>query len=71
MIYYLLIGYAEGEESEGVTIKFREEKTFAFLEEKFIESVRTQWNYDSNKKIYLDWVIKSKSPIKAKARHPF
>ena len=40
MIHYLVIGHACGEESEGLTLKFREEKTTAFLEEKFIESTK-------------------------------
>ena len=68
MIHYLVIGHACDEESEGLTLKFREEKTTAFLEEKFIESIRKQWDYDSDKKIYVDWIIKSKTPMKVKAR---
>ena len=68
MIHYLVIGHACDEESEGLTLKFREEKTVAFLEEKFIESIRKQWDYDSDTEIYVDWIIKSKTPMNVKAR---
>ena len=68
MIHYLVIGHACGEESEGLTLKFREEKTTAFIEEKFIEAQRKQWDTDPDTKIYVDWIIKSKTPMKVKAR---
>ena len=63
MIHYLIIGHACDEESEGLTLKFREEKTVAFLEEKFIESTRKLWEYDSDKEIYVVYILKSNSPI--------
>jgi len=66
MIHYLVIGHACDEESESLTLKFREEKTVAFLEEKFIESTRKLWEYDSDKEIYVDWILKSRTPIKVK-----
>ena len=66
MIHYLIIGHACDEEAEDLTLKFREEKTVAFLEEKFIESTRKLWEYDSDKEIYVDWILKSRTPIKVK-----
>ena len=66
MIHYLVIGHACDEEAESLTLKFREEKTVAFLEEKFIESTRKLWEYDSDKEIYVDWILKSRTPIKVK-----
>ena len=66
MIHYLVIAHACDEESESLTLKFREEKTVAFLEEKFIESTRKLWEYDSDKEIYVDWILKSRTPIKVK-----
>ena len=68
MIYYLVIGYVAGHESEGLTLKFREEKTVSFLREKFVEMIKEQNFYAPNEKIFVDWILKSKSPIKAKAR---
>ena len=68
MIYYLVIGYVAGHESEGLTLKFREKKTVSFLEEKFREMIKEQNFYDPNEKIFVDWVLESKSPIKCKAR---
>ena len=35
---------------------------------KFIEAQRKQWDTDPDTKIYVDWIIKSKTPMKVKAR---
>ena len=64
-IYYLVIGHACDEESAWLYLDFEEEKTNHFLEEKFIEFVLEELGYDpdSNKEIYIDFILKSNSPI--------
>jgi len=65
MNYYLVIGHACDEESAWLYIDFEEEKTNDFLEEKFIEFVLEELGYDpdSNKEVYIDFILKSNSPI--------
>ena len=64
-IYYLVIGHACDEESAWLYLDFEEEKTNEFLEEKFIEFVLKELGYDpdSNKEVYIDFILKSNSPI--------
>ena len=63
--YYLIIGHACDEESAWLYLDFEEEKTNDFLEEKFIEFVLEELGYDpdSNKEVYIDFILKSNSPI--------
>ena len=64
-IHYLVIGHACDEESAWLYLDFEEEKTNDFLEEKFIEFVLEELGYDpdSNKEVYIDFILKSNSPI--------
>ena len=68
MNYYLVIGHACDEESAWLYLDFEEEKTNDFLEEKFIEFVLEELGYDpdSNKEVYIDFILKSNSPIQIK-----
>ena len=65
MNYYLVIGHACDEQSAWLYLDFEEEKTNDFLEEKFIEFVLEELGYDpdSNKEVYIDFILKSNSPI--------
>ena len=65
MIYYLVLGHAFDEESAWLYLDFEEEKTNDFLEKKFIEFVLEELGYDpdSNKEVYIDFILKSNSPI--------
>ena len=64
-IYYLVIGHACDEESAWLYLDFEEEKTNDFLEKKFTEFVLEELGYDpdSNKEDYIDFILKSNSPI--------
>ena len=64
-IYYLVIGHACDEESAWLYLDFEEEKTNDFLEKKFTEFVLEELGYDpdSNKEVYIDFILKSNSPI--------
>ena len=64
-IYYLVIGHACDEESTWLYLDFEEEKTNDFLEEKFTNFVLKELGYDpdSNKEVYIDFILKSNSPI--------
>ncbi len=68
MNYYLVIGHACDEESAWLYLDFEEEKTNDFLEKKFIEFVLKELGYDpdSNKEVYIDFILKSNSPIQIK-----
>ena len=65
MNYYLVIGHACDEESAWLYLDFEEEKSNEFLEEKFIAFVLEELGYDpdSNKEVYIDFILKSNSPI--------
>jgi len=65
MNYYLVIGHACDEESAWLYLDFEEEKTNDFLEKKFIKFVLEELGYDpdSNKEVYIDFILKSNSPI--------
>ena len=64
-IYYLVIGHACDEASAWLYLDFEEEKTNDFLEKKFTEFVLEELGYDpdSNKEVYIDFILKSNSPI--------
>ena len=63
--YYLVIGHACDEESAWLYLDFEEEKTNDFLEKKFTEFVLEELGYDpdSNKEVYIDFILKSNSHI--------
>ena len=65
MIHYLVIGHACDEESAWLYLDFKEEKSNEFLEKKFIAFVLEELGYDpdSNKEVYIDFILKSNSPI--------
>ena len=65
MIHYLIIGHACDEESAWLYLDFKEEKSNEFLEKKFIAFVLEELGYDpdSNKEVYIDFILKSNSPI--------
>ena len=65
MIHYLVIGHACDEESAWLYLDFEEEKSNEFLEKKFIAFVLEELGYDpdSNKEVYIDFILKSNSPI--------
>ena len=64
-IYYLVIGHACDEESAWLYLDFEEEKTNDFLVKKFTEFALEELGYDpdSNKEVYIDFILKSNSPI--------
>ena len=68
MIHYLVIGHACDEESAWLYLDFKEEKSNEFLEKKFIAFVLEELGYDpdSNKEVYIDFILKSNSPIQIK-----
>ena len=65
MNYYLVIGHACDEESAWLYLDFEEEKSNEFLEKKFIAFVLEELGYDpdSNKEVYIDFILKSNSLI--------
>ena len=67
MIHYLVIGHACDEEQESLERWFSEkdgEQPNSYLEKLFIDQVRHDWDYDPDKEIYVDFILKSDSPIK-------
>ena len=68
MIHYLVIGHACDEESAWLYLDFEEEKSNEFLEKKFIAFVLEELGYDpdSNKEVYIDFILKSNSSIQIK-----
>ena len=68
MNYYLVIGHACDEESAWLYLDFEEEKSNEFLEKKFITFVLEELGYDpdSDKEVYIDFILKSNSPIQIK-----
>ena len=65
MNYYLVIGHACDEESAWLYLDFEEEKSNEFLEKKLIAFVLEELGYDpdSNKEVYIDFILKSNSLI--------
>ena len=39
------------------------EQPNGYLEKKFIKQIREDWDYDSDKEVYVDFILKSNSPI--------
>ena len=68
MNYYLVICHACDEESAWLYLDFEEEKSNEFLEKKFIAFVLEELGYDpdSDKEVYIDFILKSNSPIQIK-----
>ena len=68
MNYYLVIGHACDEESAWLYLDFEEEKSNEFLEKKFIAFVLEELGYDPDidKEVYIDFILKSNSPIQIK-----
>ena len=63
MIHYLIIGHAAFEEAESRVCVVQDEQPNGYLEKKFIKQVREDWYYDSDKEVYVDFILKSNSPI--------
>ena len=63
--YYLVIGHACDEESEWQFTYSDKELTNDFLEEKFTKCSLEELGYDldSNKEVYIDFIIKSKNSM--------
>ena len=63
MIHYLVIGHACDEETESRVCIVQGEQPNGYLEKRFIKQVREDWDYDSDKEVYVDFILKSNSPI--------
>ena len=63
MIHYLIIGHACDEEAECRVCMVQGEQPNDYLEKKFIKQVREDCDYDSDKEVYVDFILKSNSPI--------
>ena len=63
MIHYLIIGHAAFEEAESRVCIVQDEQPNGYLEKKFIKQIREDWDYDSDKEVYVDFILKSNSPI--------
>ena len=65
MNYYLVIGHACDEEQEWQFTDSDKELTYDFLEEKFTKTTLEALGYDedSNKEVYIDFIIKSKNSM--------
>ena len=63
MIHYLIIGHAAFEEAESRVCVVQGEQPNGYLEKKFIKQIREDWDYDSDKEVYVDFILKSDSPI--------
>ena len=63
MIHYLIIGHACDEEAESRVCVVQDEQSNSYLEKRFIKQVREDWGYDSDKEVYVDFILASISPI--------
>ena len=63
MIHYLVIGHAAFEEQEWRHMMFNDEQPDKYLEAKFIQRVREDSGWDEDTEIYVDFILKSNSPI--------
>ena len=63
MIHYLVIGHAAFEEAESRVCVVQDEQSNSYLEKKFIKQIREDWDYDSDKEVYVDFILASTSPI--------
>ena len=68
MIHYLVIGHACDEEQTWMHLMFNDEQPDEYLEKKFTNHVLEELGYDldSNKEVYIDFILKSNSPIQIK-----
>ena len=63
MIHYLVIGHGEFKDQEWRHMMFNDEQPDKYLEAKFIQRVREDSGWDEDKEIYVDFILKSNSPI--------
>ena len=63
MIHYLVIGHGEYKDQEWRHMMFNDEQPDKYLEAKFIQRVREDSGWDEDKEIYVDFILKSNSPI--------
>ena len=63
MIHYLVIGHGEFKDQEWRHIMSQDEQPDEYLEQKFIQRVREDSGWDEDKEIYVDFILKSNSPI--------
>jgi len=63
-IHYLVIGHACDEEQESHVMFFYDEVPTSYIEKKFIDKVKENLeNWEKDKEIYIDFILKSISPI--------
>ena len=63
-IHYLVIGHACDEEQECHVMFFYDEVPTSYIEKKFIDKVKENLeNWEKDKQIYIDFILKSISPI--------
>ena len=63
-IYYLVIGHACDEEQASHLMFFNDEQPISYIEKKFTEKVKKDLDsWEIDKEIYVDFVLKSRSPI--------
>jgi len=65
MIHYLVIGHACDEEQTWMHLMFNDKQPDEYLEKKFTNHVLEELGYDldSNKEVYIDFIIKSKNSM--------
>ena len=65
MIHYLVIGHACDEEQTWMHLMFNDEQPDEYLEKKFTNHVLEELGHDldSNKEVYIDFIIKSKNSM--------
>ena len=63
MIHYLIIGHGEFKDQEWRHMMFDDEQPDKYLEAKFIKRSREDNGWDKDKEIYVDFILKSNSPI--------
>ena len=63
MIHYLVIGHGEFKDQEWRHMMFNDEQPDKYLEAKFIKRLREDNDWDEDKEIYVDFILKSNSII--------
>ena len=65
MIHYLVIGHVCDEDQQWQHMMFNDEQPDEYLEKKFTNHVLEELGYDldSNKEVYIDFIIKSKNSM--------
>ena len=63
MKHYLVIGHAAFEEEEWRHMMFDDEQPNKHINKKFIQRLRKDGGWDKDKEIYVDFILKSNSPI--------